>query len=242
MISLKLIEQLKVLKESKRIPNVVLITGLYDHETKSAKLIEAARVLEGSEVSEAKGSVIFLESEGASSIKVDDVRDLLKNISLRSWDTKSGRFILVPRAELLTVQSSNALLKSLEESPEGTYFILGAPSKRSLLKTILSRSFILNEDTDDLVSREGVNVFYEAFFIKNYDPFAKIARGDLKYEWQEFSLRVKEDFVTKVYSGDLNKSEWHRLFNFMDDMDEKIEANMDTKWIASAIERFSFNG
>ena len=38
----------------------------------------------------AKGNIIFLDSEALGTIKVDDVRDLLKRISLRNWDSNSG--------------------------------------------------------------------------------------------------------------------------------------------------------
>ncbi len=259
MISAKLKEQLQVLKDSSRIPGVILITGLYENFEaengseaepergfKAEKLIEAARLLEDSEVSEAKGSLVFLESEAGASIKVDDVRSLLKNLSFQNWDSSAKRYVLVPRAELLTVQSSNALLKSLEESPEGTHFILGAPSKRSVLKTVLSRAFVLSEEAEG--HKEGLkfkneqNVFYEAFFSQNSERLLKAARADLKYEWQEFSWGVKEKFISKVYSGDLDKKEWHKLFNFMDEVDQKIEANMDVKWLAASIDRFGFSG
>ncbi len=242
MISQNLKDRLAVIKESGKVPNVLLVTGLYDQDVKSEQLIEVVKNIESSEVSEAKGNIIFLDSESLSTIKVDDVRDLLKRISLRNWDSGSGRYVLVPRSELLTVQSSNALLKSLEEAPDGTYFVLGAPSKRSVLRTILSRSFVLNEELGDLNTKESANIFEEAIFNSNLEPFLKVVRADLKAEWQDFSLKAKDKFVSEVYSGELNKAEWHRLFDFMDDLDEKIEANMDTKWLASSIERFGFNG
>ncbi len=241
MISSSLEKKLSILKKTKKIPNVFLITGLYDQETKAKILVEIACYLEGSTVSEAKGSIIFLNSQALSSIKVDEVRDLLKKISLRNWDPLSGRYVLVPKSELLTTQSSNALLKSLEETPKGTCFILGAPSKRSVLKTVLSRSFVINEEVDYLTLKEKLNVFEEAFFTKDLNPFLKLSKKDIQGEWQEFFLKVKENFINKAYSGELDKNEWHRLFDFIDDLDEKIKANMDVKWLASSIQRFGFN-
>jgi DNA polymerase-3 subunit delta' len=49
------------------------------------------------------------------------------------------RTVIVPGAENLTEEAANALLKTLEEAPRNTYFILTAPSKTALLKTIQSR-------------------------------------------------------------------------------------------------------
>ncbi len=242
MISLSLEKKLLALKKAKKIPNFLLITGLYHQEIKAQRLVEIACYLEGSKVSEARGSVIFLGSQALNSIKVDEVRNLLKKLSLCNWDPSSGRYILVPKSELLTAQSSNALLKSLEETPKDTYFILGAPSKRSVLKTVLSRSFVINEDVGHLASKEKLNVFEEAFFTKDFKSLVKLSKKDIQEEWQEFSLKARENFIHKAYSGELNKNEWHRLFDFMDDLDEKIKANMDIKWLALAIQRFGFNG
>lgn len=252
MISAKLKKRLAILKDSKKIPSVILVTGLYEtygsekSEGRKDKLIQIAKILEASDISEAKGSLLFLDSEGEAVVKVDEVRFLLKSISLQNWDGNAKRYVLVPRAELLTVQSSNALLKSLEESPKGTHFILGAPSKRSVLRTVLSRSFVLNEESEELNhgldGERALNTFSEAFFHQKFDQLLKLARIDLKYEWQRFSLNVKEEFISEVYSGDLDKKEWSRLFSFMDEVDQKIEANIDVKWLASSIERFDFKG
>lgn len=243
MISSKLKEQLGTIRSSGKVPGVLLVTGLYNVEEKSSKLEEIAREMDGGDVSEAKGGLVFLTPEDSNSIKVDDVRDLLKKISLRNWSADQKRYILIPQAELLTVQSSNALLKSLEEAPQGTHFILGAPAKRSVLKTIQSRSFIVSEDQSTAMTpKEEGNSFYKAFFEKSFEQLSKTVRTDLKAELQDFSLKIREVFVEEAYSGELNHQEWHRLFDFIDELDQKIEANMDTKWVLAAVERFSFNG
>lgn len=241
MISSNLKNKLNDLKLSEKIPGVILITGLYDQESKLETLSEASNILEGQETTTAKGNLIVLDSENASAIKVDDVRGLLKLISLKNWDADSRRYVVIPRAELLTVQSSNALLKSLEEAPEGTHFILGAPSKRSLLKTILSRSFILSADSDEGRQKVEANVFYDAFFEKNTEPLSKLSKSDLPYEWQSFSIKLKEVFVSQAYSGELDHQEWHRLFDYTEELGQKIEASMDIKWLVSSIERFGFS-
>lgn len=69
--------------------------------------------------------------ENASEIKVDQIRDLIETPGQPSW--------IIPRAELLNKQASNALLKTLEEPRGDQFFILIAPSTRSLLPTLVSR-------------------------------------------------------------------------------------------------------
>lgn len=82
-------------------------------------------------------SLLVIEPDGAQ-IKIEQARDVLQFISLRSLGR--ARVIIVDQAHLLGPQAANALLKSLEEPPNGTYFILVTPLASAILPTIRSRS------------------------------------------------------------------------------------------------------
>ncbi len=73
-----------------------------------------------------------------SVISVAQIRDLLEKISKRAF-LNSFKIVLIPEAQLLNQEASNALLKTLEEPAPRTVIILGSPNKDSLLPTILSR-------------------------------------------------------------------------------------------------------
>jgi DNA polymerase-3 subunit delta' len=75
---------------------------------------------------------------GGATFKVDQVRELLKETSLRPYEGEKRVFIL-DRAEALTDASSNALLKSLEEPPNGMTWILVTTQRSKILPTIASR-------------------------------------------------------------------------------------------------------
>lgn len=237
-------DKIQTLKKSSKVPSVILVTGL-KVDNRLEQLALAATELESQSVTEAKGNKIILNSEPGVSIKVNDVRDLLKKMSLRNWGEGSSRYVLIPHAELLTVQSSNALLKSLEEAPEGTYFLMAAPSKNSLLKTIISRSFVIyvaDTSPGDEAEGESRTAFEAAFFEKDSSALTTLNKSDLKRDWDVFGLRLKDKFCEKVYSGEIDSAEWYRLFDFMSEIDQKIGAHTDTKWLASSIERFDFHG
>jgi DNA polymerase III delta prime subunit len=70
-------------------------------------------------------------------IKVDQIHEMLRVLSLKSLD--AHRLVVIDRAEKLNPQSSNALLKALEEPPENTHFILITSALAALLPTIRSR-------------------------------------------------------------------------------------------------------
>jgi DNA polymerase-3 subunit delta' len=72
-------------------------------------------------------------------IVVDQVRDLVdRRLSLKRFEGRR-RFVIVDPADAMNPQAQNALLKTLEEPPEGTTLVLVASSPDSLLPTIRSR-------------------------------------------------------------------------------------------------------
>lgn len=83
-----------------------------------------------------------LEPEDASVVTVDQVRRLQTQLPYRPL-TSARRVVLIPEAARLNVESSNALLKVLEEPPAHALFILVTSQRDRLLPTILSRCQIV---------------------------------------------------------------------------------------------------
>ncbi len=77
--------------------------------------------------------------KASGTITVDQVRDVIRRLSLHRHSARR-RFVIVDPAELLRVEATNALLKSLEEPPLGTGFVLVTSRVASLLPTVISRS------------------------------------------------------------------------------------------------------
>ncbi|GAB3628745.1 DNA polymerase III subunit delta' [Pandoraea terrae] len=71
-------------------------------------------------------------------IKIEQVRELIDFASLGSH-RQGRRVVLLYPAESLNIHAANALLKTLEEPPEGVVFILVTTQPDRLLPTILSR-------------------------------------------------------------------------------------------------------
>ena len=72
-------------------------------------------------------------------ISVEQVRDIVAAATLRPYEGRNKVFIVDP-AEALSVGGSNSLLKTLEEPPRDTIFILLTRAYDLLLPTIKSRS------------------------------------------------------------------------------------------------------
>lgn len=82
--------------------------------------------------------VILLEPDDRASIKIDLVRDVLSKTGYRPFEGRK-RVVLVRDADTLEPAAQNAFLKSLEEPPPGTMFILTTAIPGALLPTVRSR-------------------------------------------------------------------------------------------------------
>lgn len=80
----------------------------------------------------------WLLADGAR-IKVEAVRELRSALSLVA-NERGRRVALVPDADRLRAESTNALLKTLEEPPPQTVLILVASSPQALPRTLRSRT------------------------------------------------------------------------------------------------------
>ncbi|ABW17632.1 DNA polymerase III subunit delta' [Alkaliphilus oremlandii] len=76
--------------------------------------------------------------EEAGTIKVDEVRELIKDIQLKPYEG-SHKVYIICDADKMNIQGQNALLKTLEEPPAYATLILLTTKKSSLLPTIISR-------------------------------------------------------------------------------------------------------
>ncbi|GAP09288.1 DNA polymerase III, delta' subunit [Bellilinea caldifistulae] len=85
---------------------------------------------------------VIQPAEGASSLKVEQVRELQRSLSLSPYEAPY-RLALLLNFEQATPSAQNALLKTLEEAPPKVILLLTAPTPEDVLPTILSRCEVL---------------------------------------------------------------------------------------------------
>ena len=85
-------------------------------------------------------SLDVIELDAASHNKVEDIRELRSGVSTVASVGGAKRVFILDEAHMLTKAASNALLKTLEEPPEGVHFVLATTEPYRLLDTIRSRS------------------------------------------------------------------------------------------------------
>ena len=82
--------------------------------------------------------VLIIEPGDSGSIKIDQVRELVDRAAYRPFEGKR-RAVIIDEADALMQAAQNALLKTLEEPPSASVFILVTARPDALLATVRSR-------------------------------------------------------------------------------------------------------
>src|SRR5215204_6000443 len=125
-----------------------------------------------------------IEIDAASNRGIDDIRDLRERVRYAPAQLRSKVYI-IDESHQITGAAANAFLKTLEEPPGHTRFILATTDPEELLPTIVSRCQRFDfrrVSADDIVRRlrtvaalEGVSVDADALL-----PIARHATGSLR--------------------------------------------------------------
>lgn len=70
-------------------------------------------------------------------IKIGQIREVIDFLRLKS---KTGKVVIIEKAEKMNTEAANALLKTLEEPPENSMIILTTSNQNALLPTVVSRT------------------------------------------------------------------------------------------------------
>lgn len=119
--------------------------------------------------------VLAVEPDEKASIKIDVIRDVLSRTGFRPFEGRR-RVVLIREADALEPQSQNALLKSLEEPPPATVFILTTSIPGALLPTVRSRAMTLRFGR--LTSREVADILVRDHEMGDADARAMAALAD----------------------------------------------------------------
>ncbi|OGS91999.1 MAG: DNA polymerase III subunit delta' [Gallionellales bacterium GWA2_60_18] len=112
-------------------------------------------------------------------ISVDQVRALADFIGM-SAHQGGGRVVVIHPAEAMNLNAANALLKNLEEPPQGLLFILVSHKPQQLLPTILSRCLSFALAAPDATSagrwlaQQGVKNPAEALAASGFAPLQAV--------------------------------------------------------------------
>jgi DNA polymerase-3 subunit delta' len=82
--------------------------------------------------------ILLIEPGDTGTIKIDQIRDAIDKSAYRPFEGRR-RVVIVDQADALIVEAQNALLKTLEEPPPASMFVLVTSRPDVLLPTVRSR-------------------------------------------------------------------------------------------------------
>ncbi|MDC3053164.1 DNA polymerase III [Candidatus Pelagibacter sp.] len=159
-------------------------------------------------------------------IDIDQIREMIQFTNQTSFNNKR-KFIIIEDINLLGINSANALLKSIEEPNDKTYYILINNSEYKILDTIKSRCLefklnLMNSETIEIVNNYFNSDKYidiNLDFINNYNSPSFLISLVNFLENNDLSIKECniEDLLAyiirnKLYSSDEFIKEYLNLF------------------------------
>jgi len=155
--------------------------------------------------------------EDKKNIEISQIRNMI-NYANKSSFNNEPRFVLIDNVEFLNINSSNALLKIIEEPNENLFFILIHNDLKKIIKTLKSRCLkfkinltfdqtiytancLLNENVFELLNKDLINFYFKPGDFIGLINFAK--ENEIKLH--EYTLRtfllllINEGYYKKNY-------------------------------------------
>ncbi|MCX7797570.1 MAG: DNA polymerase III subunit gamma/tau [Melioribacter sp.] len=157
----------------------------------------------------------IIEIDGASNRRIEEIRTLRESVKYAPTKGKYKVYI-IDEVHMLTTESFNALLKTLEEPPEHTLFIFATTDVHKVPLTIISRCQrfdfrrielnVIKKQLKDIATKEGIDIDDTALTI-----IAKKADGALRDAQSLFDQAISFS-GTKVDAAIVTK-----MFNLIDE-------------------------
>ena len=128
-------------------------------------------------------------------IKIGQIREMQAEAALRPINS-ARRVIIIDGAELMNNAAANCLLKTIEEPPSATIFILLTANRSNLLMTIRSRCITINFDK---IPVELIKNFLTSQGVEEAENLSVIADGSLGR-----ALKLKESGGAELRESALN--------------------------------------
>ncbi|KKP47980.1 MAG: polymerase III subunit gamma and tau protein [Candidatus Woesebacteria bacterium GW2011_GWA1_33_30] len=165
-------------------------------------------------------NIDIIEMDAASNRGIDDIRALKDTIRLTPSKAKAKIYIL-DEAHMLTIEASNALLKTLEEPPSHVYFILATTNPEKLIETVKSRTVLISftKATPEETKRSLARIIKkEELKIKNEElnEIIKMSKGSFRD-----AVKLLEQF-----SKDSNFLKSIKLFDVQDFLEVLLAKNL----------------
>ena len=167
-------------------------------------------------------SLDVIEIDAASNNGVDEIREIKEKTSYMTTTSKYKIYI-IDEVHMLSKAAFNALLKTLEEPPQNTIFMLATTELNRIPETILSRTILLNlEELKVSNIVEGLKIILDkeqiSYEEEGLEYIAKVSGGSMRDAISSleasllYSNEVSTDNILKSL-GLININELKKMLN-----------------------------
>lgn len=174
-------ELLKKAVESGRPPQAIIFAGVFPDGQKALALKFFELLSKGQPLE----TDLIIISPADREIQIGQIRDLAKELSFRP-QFAGFKAVIIEQAHTLNKLAQNCFLKTLEEPPGRTFFILITAFPEMLLPTVRSRCCVLKFFPSEETTPERI------------DEIANLLKKDLTYKF---------DFVKNFFDADVTTQE-----------------------------------
>lgn len=133
----------KAAHENGRLAHALLVSGpeMADLQQLAVQLVSAVNGWQGAESLDdlrKRGAMVLEPESKIRRIKIDPVREVIRSVQFSTPDG-GMKIVILSEADRMTVEATNAFLKTLEEPPPDTLILLLSRAPEQLLDTVRSR-------------------------------------------------------------------------------------------------------
>lgn len=145
----------------------------------------------------------ILDIEENKSIGIEEVKDFQKEMQYKPFQEKY-QIGVVFNADKLTTEAQNSFLKTLEEQPDSTIFVLLIKDEKDVLETILSRGIkhnLKNEREEEIT--DTIPPILTLDLVDQFKKIEELCEGDsdgILAFIKELQLYFKQRFKEKIMS------------------------------------------
>lgn len=181
-------------------------------------------------------SLAVREIDGASHNSVDNVRELIETFRSMAPPGSKYKIYIIDEVHMLSTAAFNALLKSLEEPPPNTVFILATTEAHKIPETVISRC--QRHDFRALTQDEVVHELKRIVELEKLDAEDEVLR--MVARLSEGSMRDAQSLLDRLSSfcdGSISAAEAGKLLGVVERrVLFEISASIVTRKPASALE------
>lgn len=175
------------------------------------------------------------DAEKSKFIKIEQIQDLI-NENQKHPITSKHKVLYLEQANMMRVEGSNAILKTLEEPSHFTTIILSTDSIDNILSTIISRCQLIpvkSQENEEDLSEFEFRQYIPKTFIEADEMANKLGKTD-KEEIKELIIKLQKSIWNETKSLNLTEDDIRKRVYILTKLEEysiSIDSYVNTKLI-----------